>query len=87
MKKDWTKQEVENLTHVIKEHGRTDGIKLFAKQSGRTENSVRIKWSRFLKEDQAFQYFEGKPYTEEECYKDEPSWWHKVIDVFHKIWQ
>ena len=92
MKKDWTKQEIENLTHVIEEHGKTEGIKLFAAKSGRTENSVRIKWGRTLKdylkdnEQENIKPFEEQVYTEEECCKNEPSWWHKIISTFHKIW-
>lgn len=49
MKKDWTTREIKQLVGLVKEKGKSQAIKDFALESGRSENSVRIKLARLDK--------------------------------------
>lgn len=50
MKKEWTNQDVARLTYLVDKLGHKDGITAFAKETDRTFDSVRMKFSRLNKE-------------------------------------
>ena len=63
-------------------------IHKFAKETGRTENSIRIKLSRINKEKIVMDA-ENEAYKElEEEQENEKSlsWFSKLVNAFHKIW-
>ena len=84
MRQDWTNQDVARLNFLIKENGKNDGIKLFAKESKRTENSIRSKLGRINKEKLIEK-------AEDQAYKDDApieniGWFRRIINAFHNIW-
>lgn len=88
MKTDWSNQDIARLKYLIDENGKANGIHKFAKETGRTENSIRIKLSRINKE-KIIMDAENEAYKElEEEQENEKSlsWFLKLVNAFHKIW-
>ena len=88
MKTDWSNQDIARLKFLIEENGKANGIHKFAKETGRSENSIRIKLSRINKEkivtdaeNEAYKELDDMKENTETC-----SWFSKIVNAFSKIW-
>lgn len=88
MKTDWTIQDIARLKKLIEEQGKAKGIKAFSVQTGRTENSIRIKLSRMNKEKVVMEAENAayKELNEVEENNKTLSWFSKIVNAFHNIW-
>lgn len=87
MKTDWHNEEIERLKSLIDEKGKAKGIREFSKESGRTENSIRIKLFR-LNREKIILDAENEAYKnlEEEENQKTLSWFSRLVNSFHNIW-
>jgi len=88
MKTDWSNQDIARLKFLIEENGKANGIHKFAKETGRSENSIRIKLSRINKE-KIVTDAENEAYKELNDMKENAktcSWFSKIVNAFSKIW-
>lgn len=88
MKTDWSNQDVARLKFLIEENGKAKGIHIYANESGRSENSIRIKLSRINKE-KVINDAENAAYeqlSDEEENTRTASWFSRIIDFFSKMW-
>ena len=88
MKTDWSNQDVARLKFLIQENGKAKGIHIYANESGRSENSIRIKLSRINKE-KVINDAENAAYeqlSDEEENARTASWFSRIIDFFSKMW-
>ena len=73
MRKDWTNQDIARLDYLIEHNGKANGIKLFAKETLRTEDSVRSKLARISKERIVLDA-ENTAYDVDDCPTEKLSW-------------